>query len=103
MNRERDASEASGSDRSHSEHLVWEQSVVIVVATVIALSLLDGHVVVVNRRVRQQALGHLVDAVGRRLGRLGVYVDLEAVRGAEVGQFEAEAFERALGRLGLGV
>jgi len=57
----------------------------------------------VDGRVRQEPFGHLVDPVGRVVGRFRVQIDLEAVGCAEVLQFEAEAFQRTLSRLGLGV
>ncbi len=56
-----------------------------------------------DRRVREQPVGHLGRAaLGGPLG-IGVEIDLEAVRRAQLLELELEAFERAFRGLGLGV
>lgn len=72
------------------------------IATVI-LGFGDVDVVVVDSRVRQQALGHLSGPLAGAFGVVGVEVDFEAVRGPEVFEFEPEPFEGLLCRFGLGV
>jgi hypothetical protein len=57
----------------------------------------------VDGRVRQQALGHLPGALACRRLVGGLQVYLEAVGRAQVPEFEPEAFEGLLGRLGLRV
>jgi len=49
----------------------------------------------VDRRIREQPLGHLVGAIGGLVGVGGVEVDLEPVGRPEVRQLEPEPFERA--------
>ncbi len=56
-----------------------------------------------DRRIREQPLGHLVGAIGGLVGVGGVEVDLEPVGRPEVRQLEPEPFEGLLGRLGLRV